>query len=163
MGITIQHVVPERAFPLRREVLRPWMTLEELAASDSGEGTTLAAIAAADGAVVACATLLVEAPPEIVQSHVDAALVGYRLRNMATMPTRRGQGHGRAVLEACFAEVEEHGGGVLWCHAREGAIAFYEKMGLQAVGEHFEIDRIGLHVVMWKLIATRAVRDPAPS
>jgi predicted GNAT family N-acyltransferase len=71
---------------------------------------------------------------------------------MATSDAARGSGLGRLVLEECFAVVREEGGRVLWCNARLGAVPFYQRLGLVAVGPEFDIPEIGPHYVMWREI-----------
>jgi GNAT superfamily N-acetyltransferase len=72
----------------------------------------------------------------------------WRLRGMATLPSVRGEGHGRELLEACFAHIRAQGGTLLWCNARVVALGFYAHLGFVAEGEAFEITPIGLHYVM---------------
>jgi len=148
--LRVEQVAPARAFALRRAVLRPWLRLDELAADDEG-APTFAALAGPDEEVVGCATLFEEAAPESVPE-AARRLPGFRLRSMATAPEHRGTGVGTAVLTAVLAEVARRGGGVLWCHARAGAVDFYSTMGLARAGAEFEIERIGVHVVMWCVV-----------
>ena len=49
----------------------------------------------------------------------------------------------------CFREIHSGGGSYLWCNARLIAVPFYERMGLTAVGDLFEMPEIGPHYVMW--------------
>lgn len=74
----------------------------------------------------------------------------WRLRGMATAPEARSRGVGAAVLEALLAHCREHGGGVLWCHARTPAQRFYERAGLVTTGAPWEDPEIGPHVRMWR-------------
>ena len=74
---------------------------------------------------------------------------GWRVRGMATAEGHRGRGAGTLVLDALFEHCRVEGGGVLWCHARTPARRFYERAGLQAIGEPWDDPEIGPHVVMW--------------
>jgi ribosomal protein S18 acetylase RimI-like enzyme len=67
---------------------------------------------------------------------------------MATVPSLRRAGAGRALLEHCFAHIRQHQGRLLWCNARLVALGFYQRLGFLAEGEQFEIDPIGPHYVM---------------
>ncbi len=78
---------------------------------------------------------------------------GWRIRGMATRPSARGQGLGRAVLEALAGHVARHGGGLLWCNARTGALGLYEGAGFTGRGEAFDIPGIGPHLQMWRNVA----------
>jgi predicted GNAT family N-acyltransferase len=73
---------------------------------------------------------------------------GWRLRGMATDPEVRGAGFGTALLAACMDQVASEGGDELWCNARVGAAAFYQRAGFEVVSEEFEVPGIGAHVVM---------------
>ncbi len=86
------------------------------------------------------------------RSGADPEIPGWRLRGMATSPDRRGVGIGRAILEACTRHVAEAGGGELWCNARTTAMGFYARAGFEVVSEEFEVEGIGPHVVMRRLI-----------
>ncbi len=151
MAFLLAQIPPERAFSLRQAVLRPWLSIEELAASDV-PAPTFAALAE-DGNVLCCATLLCDEAPAAVPASARGRLAGYRLRNMATAPEHRGEGLGRALLGAVLDFVADNGGGLLWCHARIPAVGFYEKLGLERAGEEFTVERIGPHVVMWRIVA----------
>ncbi len=78
---------------------------------------------------------------------------GWRLRGMATDPEVRGVGHGAAVLDASIAHVAGGGGSELWCNARLPALGFYRRSGFEVVGEEFEVEGIGPHVVMVRPVA----------
>ena len=67
---------------------------------------------------------------------------------MATVPSVRGAGHGRALLELCFDHIRAQGGRLLWCNARVVALGFYKRLGFVAEGPEFDIHPIGPHYVM---------------
>ena len=71
---------------------------------------------------------------------------------MATLPDVCGKGHGRDLLEACYEHIRRHNGNLLWCNARIIALDFYQRMGLQTIGPEFEIEDIGPHYVMWRVV-----------
>ncbi len=73
---------------------------------------------------------------------------GWRLRGMATAPEIRGQGFGAAILAACLDHAAADGGAEVWCNARQTAIGFYRRAGFDPIGEEFEVEDIGPHVVM---------------
>jgi GNAT superfamily N-acetyltransferase len=79
----------------------------------------------------------------------------WRLRGMATAPEWRGKGAGTAVLAAVIAHVAAAGGGLLWCNARLGAVAFYERAGLVTRGEQWEEPVIGPHIAMFTMVPGR--------
>jgi ribosomal protein S18 acetylase RimI-like enzyme len=67
---------------------------------------------------------------------------------MATADGFRRQGIGRAVLAAALAHVADHGGGLLWCTARLGAVEFYRQAGFVTRGESWDEPNLGPHVAM---------------
>lgn len=69
----------------------------------------------------------------------------WRLRGMATADEWRGRGVGRRALDVAIAHVADQGAGLLWCNARIGAVAFYERAGFVIEGDEFEVAGIGAH------------------
>jgi GNAT superfamily N-acetyltransferase len=130
--------------PLRRAILRPGAGAAELRYDHDDAPDTLHAAVRAGGAVVAIASVMREAHPH------EPRPGDWRLRGMATVPELRGRGLGGALLAFCEEHVRRHDGRRLWCNARTGALAFYERAGFRAQGGVFEIERIGPHVVMSK-------------
>ena len=70
-------------------------------------------------------------------------VAGWQLRGMATVPTVRGQGHGAALVRRVEDVVRGWGGWLLWCNARVAAVAFYERLGWEVVGDEFDIPTVG--------------------
>ncbi|MCH7639720.1 MAG: hypothetical protein IH855_09695 [Bacteroidetes bacterium] len=71
---------------------------------------------------------------------------------MATIPDVRGQRCVRDLLQARFDHMRDKNANFLWCNARVIALDFYEYLGLQTIGPEFEIEGIGPHYVMWKMV-----------
>ena len=69
---------------------------------------------------------------------------------MATSPGLRSRGIGAALLGACETHARERRCTRLWCNARVGARAFYERGGWVVEGDVFDIPTIGLHHLMSK-------------
>jgi GNAT superfamily N-acetyltransferase len=72
----------------------------------------------------------------------------WRVRGMAAAPHARGKGAGTLVLDALLRHATTHGARRIWCNARTPARSLYERAGLRAVSEEFEIKGIGPHFVM---------------
>ena len=121
--------------PLRRSVLRPHQTLEELAEHET-DGAF--AVGAFDGdELVAVGFVAPEGEPG-----------AWRVRGMATAPEARGRGAGTAVLEALVAHAAGHGATRLWANVRTPAQSLYGRAGFVVSSEEFELPEIGPHVVM---------------
>ena len=114
-------------------------------------------VAAFDGdAVAAVGTAYAEAPPAEHRGEIPPAAfadgAAWRLRGMASSEVARGRGFGHAVLDEVFAAAREAGASFLWCNARLGAVAFYERHAMQTVGPEFDMPAIGPHYVMWRAL-----------
>ncbi|WP_412063589.1 GNAT family N-acetyltransferase [Rubrivirga sp. IMCC45206] len=143
--------------PLRTAVLRPGWT-DRLASYDQDDTVAAHVAAFRDGASEpdGVGTVYAEAPPAELRGEIPPAAyadgAAWRLRGMATSEAARGTGLGRLVLDGCFDAVRDDGGRFLWCNARVGALPFYERLGLAAVGPEFDIPEIGPHFVMWTAV-----------
>jgi predicted GNAT family N-acyltransferase len=126
---------------LRHLVLRPHQPAAELTYAHDEDPDALH-LGAVDegGAVVAVASVTREPPP----GSDDTA--AWRLRGMATLTAERGRGIGGRLLESCLDHARERGGTSVWCNARTGALAFYERHGFVAVGEPFDLPDLGPHL-----------------
>ena len=99
-----------------------------------------------DGAVLAVGSVMPEGHPH------EPREGDWRVRGMASEPELRGRGLGKLVLAALEAHARTRGGRRLWCNARTGARAFYEREGWSAEGEQYEIEGIGPHFLMAKAL-----------
>ncbi|SNR32650.1 GNAT family N-acetyltransferase [Lutibacter flavus] len=76
----------------------------------------------------------------------------FQLRGMATLDKFQGIGAGKLMMEKAFSILKELNIDCLWCNARIIAVNFYEKQGLETIGEKFDIAFIGEHYVMFKYL-----------
>ncbi|UXI03034.1 GNAT family N-acetyltransferase [Photobacterium sp. TY1-4] len=60
-----------------------------------------------------------------------------RLRKFATEPDHQGQGIGSAMIAHILADLAERNVNHFWCDARESALGFYQRFGMQPEGERF--------------------------
>ncbi len=143
---SVAPIRPEDTWSLRHRVLRPHQTLADCDYAGDRDPVNFHL------GVINTATT----PPTVVcigtfHAERNQELPGtrhYRLRGMATEPLLRGQGLGALLLRDAFKRLKELGADHLWCHAREGAIPFYTKLGFSAHGELFDVPGIGRHLVM---------------
>jgi len=84
-----------------------------------------------DGLLVACVSF--SPAPTDHRPGVPA----WRFRAMAVDTTRQGGGHGRQILTAGIDRVGAAGGRGVWCHARDSAQGFYERLGMVVEGDGF--------------------------
>ncbi len=151
----VERVSAATVRPLRTAVLRPgWTDRVATYPEDDTVAVHLAAFLDGDDAPHGVATVYAEPPPRSVSGEIPRWAyppgASWRLRGMATSDGARGTGLGRAVLDGCFDVVRDAGGRALWCNARVGALAFYQRLGLVTAGPEFDIPEIGPHYVMWR-------------
>jgi GNAT superfamily N-acetyltransferase len=147
VAITVQPVTASATRPLRRRVLRPHQTLDELATEDALRREAAYFAAVEGGEVVGVASL--DREPAPWSPHDPTA---WRLRQMATAESHRGRGIGSAVLQSVIGHVRERGGGLLWCTARTPAIAFYERAQFEVRGQRWVDPVLGPHVAMHRFV-----------
>jgi len=150
MDVRVDVVPAEVTAPLRWRVLRPHLASPEEAMLPGERDPGAVHLAALDphGDVVGTAVLL----PERFERMPDRA-DAWRLRGMATEERLRGQGIGGQVVRRVIEHVAARGGGLLWCHARVPAQAFYECAGFTTVGDRWEVPHLGPHIAMWREVS----------
>jgi len=116
---------------LRRAVLREGRADAVVVFEGDDEPTTVhLAVVDDDGSPVAVASLLVRPCPRR-PDRVPAR----QLRGMAVTTDRQGEGLGARLLTAANDRCRAEGSAVLWAHARQVALGFYEAQGLRGEGE----------------------------
>ena len=120
---------------LRRDVLRPYMTVDELATTEPGSAVAFGVFEADE--LVAVGLVGPEGEPG-----------DWRIRGMATAAHARGRGAGTKVLQALVQHAIDNGATRLWCNARTPARSLYERAGFVATSDEFETPRIGPHYRM---------------
>jgi GNAT superfamily N-acetyltransferase len=120
---------------LRRDVLRPTHTLEQVASREPAEAY---AVGAYDGEeLVAVGFVLREGEPG-----------AWRIRGMATAPHARSRGAGSAVLGALIEHATAHGARRIWCNARTRALPFYARAGMRPASEEYDVPESGPHYLL---------------
>lgn len=121
--------------PLRQQVLRPHLTLEELAGHEPAGAVAFGVFAGSE--LVAVGLVGPEGEPG-----------DWRVRGMAAAPHARGRGAGSQILRALVAHATAHGARRVWCHARTPALALYARVGFVAASDEFEATDTGPHYRM---------------
>jgi ribosomal protein S18 acetylase RimI-like enzyme len=140
--LSVRPISLEETRLLRRDVLRPYMELDELAAHEPAGSVAFGAFQA--GELVAVGLVGPEGDPG-----------DWRVRGMATVPEARGRGAGSAVLQALVEHAIDHGATRVWCNARTAALSLYQRAGFVIASELFEPPRIGPHYRMELAVAGR--------
>jgi GNAT superfamily N-acetyltransferase len=156
--LRVEQIPTPASYPLRQAVLRPHQGIDEMAwDGDDEPGTTTFGAVDEVGTLVGVATVFPQPAPfdpleAGVRSGAGSKEATWRLRGMATRSDLQGRGIGSKVIAAVVDHVAGQGGDLIWCNARMGAIAFYNKAGFLPWGDEFVLPTIGPHVVMWRFV-----------
>jgi len=130
--LTVVEISAEDAYDLRRRVLREGTPSDEVRFEQDAWPATFH-LGARDevGALVGIATFFPSPTP--LREGRQAA----QLRGMAVDDARQGTGIGRLLLDAAMERLRNAGFEVLWANARDTALPFYRRLGMEVVGEGF--------------------------
>ena len=142
-GLRVTRSSAEETAGLRRSVLRPHQTIEQMAVDgDQNPETAYLAVRAPSGhgGLVGCLRLEpVRCPwPEALDGPAHA----WQLRAMAADPAVRGAGIGRLLVEAAVDHVTQRGGDLIWCNARISAEGFYARLGFRTVTDRYVVPEV---------------------
>ena len=141
--VQVRRVEPEITRPLRRRILRPHQSLDDLVSPGETDKAAIWLAAFAGEEVVATMGLIPEFPPD-----ETAADRPFRLRAMATSDSMRGRGLGAVVLGAGLDHLRSGGADLVWCAARTSAVGFYRSAGFTETSDEYQVEHIGPHVRM---------------
>ncbi|WII72182.1 GNAT family N-acetyltransferase [Bdellovibrio sp. 22V] len=145
----VQLITTQQTLPLRKKVLKPFLSEEECVNPGDDLVTTYHFGLLHAGKIVSVGTFIQESHP------VFSSGYPYRLRGMATDSKYQGQGFGQKVLRHGVEHLRQKRCDLLWFNARIKAFPFYEKLGFLYHGPLFDIKDIGPHKVMYKPLIPR--------
>jgi phosphoribosylformimino-5-aminoimidazole carboxamide ribotide isomerase len=116
----IREVPLEQVWEMRREVMYPNLGVEEVKLEGDELGRH-------PGIYVA------DKPVSVISVFVDQDVMQFR--KFATLNDLQGKGYGTELLQYVMKMAEELGCRKVWCNARATAIRFYERFGMQQVGD----------------------------
>ena len=134
-------------YQLRNLVLRPGKPLHTTFYDKDNDIDTFHLAISNKSKVLCIATFYPEAMKGVY------SVKAYRLRGMATHPDFQRQGLGKILMQSAFSHLRNKKSDFLWCKARLLAIPFYRSLGFKIIGEQYDIEGIGLHYSMYKLLA----------
>ena len=146
-AIEVVDVPPEATHDLRREVLRGGNPDSDVNfPEDHVNGAFHLGARAGDGTLLGVASF---SPRETEHRPARSA---YQLRGMAVLEIHQGLGIGKRLLDEAAARLRNLGIEVLWANGRDSALGFYERWGMQVVGDGF-VNPGGIphHVVVYDL------------
>ena len=141
---SVGQVPAEVTRPLRRRLLRPNNTLDDLRAAD-GDNPAAGYYAAIgpDARVLAVASARPEAP-----TWPHNAAHPWRVRGVVTADNYRGRGLGTAVMHAVLNHIRSNGGDLVWLNGRTPARSFYKHLGFEQIGDDWDDPESGPHMTM---------------
>lgn len=142
--ITIEQISAEETHAIRLEVLRKNIPLPYQFKGDLANDTFHLG-AFKNGTLIAVSSYMQE-------NNKNFNGKGYQLRGMATLPQFQGLSAGKLMLEKAVEIMKMKKTDYLWCNARLAAVDFYKKQGLLTFGELFDIELVGPHYVMYKIL-----------
>ena len=145
---TVVELALTETYDLRRRVLRAGTPSDDVTfPEDARPGTFHLGVRNGDGIPIATATFCVAATPW----RPDARAV--QLRGMAVDSGAQQHGVGRRLLLTAIERIRAGGGEVLWANARDSALGFYERIGMEVVGDGYVTadTRLPHHVVVLDL------------
>ena len=131
-------------YSIRQKILRPNGREKDCQFEGDNDDQTFHLGAFIDGKLVSIASFFFERHPRFDEPYQ------FRLRGMATIEEYRKQGLSAALLNRGFPIIKQNLCHLVWCNARKEAIGFYSKNGFETVGEEFEVEGIGPHILMVK-------------
>ncbi len=144
--VTIKQITSLETRPLRKELLRPNWSLEDLFYNGDDDTNTYHVGAFIDEKLVSIASVYNIAKPDSKDEF------SWQLRGMAVLQNMQGQGIGKLTLDNCIEYIKAKNGKLLWCNARIKAVEFYKSFGFIITSKEFEIDDIGIHYIMEKIL-----------
>ncbi len=140
----VRRISHRDTYAIRQIVLRPNGTEEDCHFEGDNEDQTFHLGAFIEGKLVSIASFFFERHPMFDEPYQ------FRLRGMATLDEHRKKGLSSALLKRGFPIIKQNLCHLVWCNARKEAVGFYLNNGFEAIGEEFQIDGIGPHLLMFK-------------
>jgi GNAT superfamily N-acetyltransferase len=146
----IKQVNAAAILKVRQAVLRQGLPIEASIFDKDKDRNTAHFGAFIGDTVIGCASLVRNAHARFSPEFTQIA----QLRGMAVLPGHRDSGIGGLLLRAVETKATEDGIEVLWFNARIKAVPFYEKNGYLREGEAYEIEGVGTHYFMFKILSS---------
>jgi len=142
--VEIRKIKASETLLLRRNILRPGLTLEQCNFFGDEDDSTIHLGCFLDATLVGVVSIYKRSNSDV---HTGC---GFQIRAMATCDSVRGKGIGLKLLnsaETCAFDLV--GAHYLWANARTSAIGFYKKAGYTVCGEEFDIEGVGPHFLIF--------------
>ncbi|WP_452221707.1 GNAT family N-acetyltransferase [Lacinutrix salivirga] len=144
--VSIQLIASKQTHSVRHPVLRAGKPIEDCVFDGDDLASTFHLGLFLNKKLIGVATFVKQNSPLFYQKNQ------YRLRGMAVLKEHQGQHFGKQLIKAGALELKKRKIELLWFNARIGALKFYKNNGFTAIGNAFEIENIGTHYVMYKVL-----------
>ncbi len=136
--ISVKSIDPKQLYPLREAWLVATGVIPEARIVEDKSSRVEHLGAFCKGSIVGVVSLYNEPRPGMVERKA------WRLRGLASDPSRRGEGIGCALLEAATRRVTRSRGDLLWGNVPVDTSDFFRKMKFEPAGDPFETRDGGL-------------------
>jgi GNAT superfamily N-acetyltransferase len=75
-----------------------------------------------------------------------------QIRGMAVLEDFQKKGIGEKLIQTIIKEALDNKTELIWFNARKNAVPFYEKLGFHIYGTEFEIEGVGTHFLMYRVL-----------
>ncbi|RYP56407.1 hypothetical protein DL771_011888 [Monosporascus sp. 5C6A] len=126
--VTVRAISASESYALRHAVLWPHKPMSYVQLPEDAAGQHLGAFVSSDDGseeLVSIISLFIDGNGEA------------RFRKFATATSWQGKGIGSALLAYTIEAAVKAGGRSIWCDARQSALPFYERFGMNSEGEVF--------------------------
>jgi len=140
----IKAIAFDETVSLRHEILRPDLSLSMCCYPGDKDSSTFHFGGFLDDSLVGIVSVYRRSLASIPTGQ------GYQVRAMAVVEASRGTGLGSQLLKAAENVSFDAGAEYVWANARVSAREFYEKSNYKVVGDPFNIEDVGKHVLIVK-------------
>jgi len=140
----VKEITTDETLNIRQRILRPTLQVQDCIFPGDYQSSTHHFGAFINTELVGVVSLFLQACDKIPQQG------GRQIRAMATMPEHRGLGVGLQLIQAAEDFSINHQVPFLWANARVTAKEFYRKAGYQVDELAFDIEGVGMHVLINK-------------
>ena len=145
-NILIREISAKETYAVRHPILREGRPIEDCEFTNDNLETTIHIGLYVNQQLVGVATFLENV------NHQFSEKRQYQLRGMAILKAYQGRQLGALLLKHGEQLLKQKQIPRIWFNARETAVKFYNKNDYQTIGQSFEIDKVGTHYVMTKVI-----------
>tara|TARA_R110002012_G_scaffold304388_1_gene507864 strand:- start:160 stop:636 length:477 start_codon:yes stop_codon:yes gene_type:complete len=143
-NILIKRISAEDTHAIRQAILRPGKPIESCKFSGDDDSETFHLGLYYQKKIVAVASYMLNS------NHRFSVKKQYQLRGMAVLEDFKGHQLGNYLLEKGEAICLEKQVNFIWFNAREIAVNFYKRNKYKVLGGYFNIEDVGIHILMFK-------------